>query len=104
MYELLMLSGFTFILLFFGLPETNPETILLYRARRQRKATGNMKLRSQSEIKQGDIHILQIMATYLTTPFRVTVQDPSVFFINLYTALIYGIYVRYLQQPLEIPR
>ncbi|CAI7613539.1 uncharacterized protein N7487_008365 [Penicillium crustosum] len=97
MYELLMLSGFTFILLFFGLPETNPETILLYRARRQRKATGNMKLRSQSEIKQGDIHILQIMATYLTTPFRVTVQDPSVFFINLYTALIYGIYYSFFE-------
>lgn len=98
MYELLMFSGFVFILLFFGLPETNPETILLYRAHRQRKATGNTKLRSQSETKQGDIHILQIMDTYLTTPFRLTVQDPSVFFIKLYTALIYGIYVRYLQQ------
>lgn len=94
MYELLILAGFTYILLFFCLPETNPENILLRRAQRLRKLTGNQKLRSQSEIKQGDMHLLRVMARYLTTPFRVTVQDPSIAFINIYTALIYGIYVR----------
>ena len=96
MYELLILSGATFVLLFFCLPETNPETILLLRARRLRMLTGNLKLRSQSEIKQEGIHIMQILARYLTTPFRVTVQDPSIAFINVYTALIYGIYVRHV--------
>ncbi|KAM5456325.1 hypothetical protein MaudCBS49596_001347 [Microsporum audouinii] len=93
MYELLILGGFTFILLFFCLPETNPETILLRRARRLRNVTKNPKLRSQSEIKQGDIKLLALMGRYLTTPFKVTVQDPSVAFINIYTALIYSIYV-----------
>lgn len=93
MYEMLMFSGFVYLLLFFCLPETNAETILLHRARRLRKVTGNPKLRSQSEIKQGDLHLLKIMIRYLTTPFRVTLQDPSIAFINVYTALIYGIYV-----------
>lgn len=93
MYELLILSGFTYILLFFCLPETNPDTILLRRAQRLRKLTGKQNLRSQSEIKQGDMHLLKVMTRYLTTPFRVTVQDPSIAFINVYTALIYGIYV-----------
>ncbi|PKY07086.1 cycloheximide resistance protein [Aspergillus campestris IBT 28561] len=97
MYELLILSGATFVLLFFCLPETNPETILLLRARRLRMLTGNLKLRSQSEIKQEGIHIMHILARYLTTPFRVTIQDPSIAFINVYTALIYGIYYSFFE-------
>lgn len=94
MYEMLILSSFVYVLLFFCLPETNPETILLRRAQRLRKVTGNQDLRSQSEIKQGDLHLLEIMARYLTTPFRVTLQDPSVAFINVYTPLICGTYIR----------
>ena len=94
MYEMLILSGAVWLLLFFCLPETNPETILLRRARRLRRNTGNEMLQSQSEIKQGDIHLLRVMGKYLTTPFKVTLQDPSVAFINVYTALVYGIYVR----------
>ena len=93
MYELLILSGFVFVLCLFFLPETNPDTILLHRAHRLRKQTGNAKLRSQSEVKQGNLHLLEVMGKHLTTPFRITVQDPSVAFINVYTALIYGIYV-----------
>ncbi len=102
MYELLMLSGFTYILLFFCLPETNAETILLRRAQRLRVITGNKNLRSLSEVNQKDIHLLRIMGRYLTTPFRVTLQDPSIAFINMYTALVYGIYVR-TKPPLALP-
>jgi DHA1 family multidrug resistance protein-like MFS transporter len=91
MYELLILTGFTYILLFFCLPETNPETILLRRAQRLRKLTGDSKLRSQSEIKQGDLHLLKVMAQYLTTPFRITLQDPSVTFINIYSTNLWHI-------------
>ena len=94
MYEMLIISGFVYILLFFCLPETNSETILLQRAQRLRKLTGNQKLRSKSEIKQGDMQLLKTMGRYLTTPFSATFQDPSIAFINMYTALIYGIYVR----------
>ena len=96
-YELLILSGATFILLFICLPETNPETILLRRAQRLRKLTGNTALRSASEIKQTDMRLLQTSLRYLTTPFRVTIQDPSIAFINLYTALVYGIYYSFFE-------
>jgi DHA1 family multidrug resistance protein-like MFS transporter len=93
MYELLILCGFTWILLFFFLPETNADFILLNRAKRLRKLTGNENLRSDSEIKQGSIHFLSLLGVYLTTPFLVTLKDPSVAFINVYTGLIYGIFV-----------
>ncbi|KAL6231678.1 major facilitator superfamily domain-containing protein [Aspergillus navahoensis] len=95
MYEVLILSGFTFILLFFFLPETNPETILLRRARGLRIQTGNPNLHSQSEAKDRELRFLPLLGLYLTTPFRVTVLDPSVAFINVYTALVYAIYYSY---------
>jgi MFS transporter, DHA1 family, multidrug resistance protein len=93
MYELLILCGSVFLVCLFALPETNADTILLHRARRLRKQTGNLKLQSQSEVKQGNMHLFEVMARHLTTPFRITVQDPSIAFINIYTALFYGIYV-----------
>ena len=93
MYELLILCSFTWILLFFCLPETNADFILLKRAERLRRSTGNQNLRSESEVKQGNLKFLRLLAGYLTTPFLVTVQDPSIAFINLYTGLIYGIFV-----------
>lgn len=93
LYEMLIVSVLTFVLLAFCLPETNADTILLYRAQRLRKTTGNTKLRSESEIRQGQMRVLPTIGRYLTTPFKVTLQDPCVAFINVYTALIYAIYV-----------
>lgn len=93
MYEVLIVALFTFLLLVFCLPETNADTVLLRRAQRLRKLTGNPNLRSASEIRQGEMHILPTVAQYLTTPFKVTLLDPSVAFINIYTALIYAIFV-----------
>ncbi|KAL6236740.1 hypothetical protein BDW75DRAFT_238960 [Aspergillus navahoensis] len=97
MYELLILSGCTFIILFFCLPETNADTLLLRRAQRLRRMTGNPHLRSESERKEDQVSLLLLMGRYLTTPFRVTVLDPSVAFMNVYTALAYGVYYSYFE-------
>ncbi|KAI1825901.1 cycloheximide resistance protein [Xylaria intraflava] len=97
MYELLILGGFSFLLLVFLMPETNADTILLRRARRLRQITGNEALRSDSERRQADISFLGLLAKYFSTPLKVTVQDPSIAFINIYTALIYAIYYSYFE-------
>lgn len=93
MYEVLIMGGFTFVMIFVFLPETNSETLLLRRAQRLRSLTGNTKLQSQSEIKQGNLHISEVMTRYLATPFKITVLDPSVAFINFYLALVFAIFV-----------
>lgn len=93
MYELLIAAGSSFIILFVFLPETSADTILLKRARRLRRSTRNPALRSESEIKQGEMNILRTAGLYLTTPLKVTLLDPSVAFINVYTALNYSIIV-----------
>jgi DHA1 family multidrug resistance protein-like MFS transporter len=48
LWELLWLAGPVWILLFLFLPETSPSTILLQRAERLRKISGNQAIRSQS--------------------------------------------------------
>lgn len=94
MYEMIMLNGLVFVMLFIAMPETNAETLLLRRAERLRRLTGKIHLRSQSEIKAGDLHLVPLMIKYLAVPFRVMFQDPAVAFVNVYTALVYAIYVR----------
>jgi DHA1 family multidrug resistance protein-like MFS transporter len=49
-WEILWMAGPVFLLFFFFVPETQATTILLHRAQRLRKLTGNEKIRSQSEI------------------------------------------------------
>jgi DHA1 family multidrug resistance protein-like MFS transporter len=91
-YETLIISGVTFVILFFFLPETNADYILSQRAKRLRKVTGDSNLLSKSESHSGNKHWLQLTVYHLTMPFKITILDPSVLFINLYTALVYGIY------------
>lgn len=90
---MLILSVFTFVFLFFCLPETNGDTILLHRARRVRKLTGDASLQAQSERKQGELYLLQAVGRSLTMPFMVAFLDPPVAFMHLYSALTYSIYV-----------
>ncbi|KAE9973720.1 hypothetical protein BLS_003464 [Venturia inaequalis] len=94
MYETLILCGFTFILLFFALPETNAEYILGKRAQRLRLKTGDESIKTRSEIHAGGKDWVQLITYHLTMPFKITILDPSVLFINLYTGLVYCIYTQ----------
>lgn len=93
MYETLILCGFTFTFLFFALPETNAEYILGKRAQRLRLKTGDESIKTRSEIHAGGKDWIQLITYHLTMPFKITILDPSVLFINLYTGLVYCIYV-----------
>ncbi|PVH92357.1 putative MFS transporter [Periconia macrospinosa] len=97
MWETLILSGVTFVLLFFFLPETNAEYILRQRAKRIRKRTGDDSYLSRVESRTHKKNWLKVLSYHLTMPFRITILDPSVGFINLYTALVYGVYYSFFE-------
>ncbi|KAF9511080.1 hypothetical protein BS47DRAFT_1373151 [Hydnum rufescens UP504] len=78
LWELLWISGFSFVFLFFLFPETYPDTILLKRARRLRKLTGNPNLRSLSEIKQAQMSPSAVAQEALIRPFQL-MMEPAVF-------------------------
>lgn len=78
------------IMIFFLLPETSAENILYRRAKRLRKATGNERLKSQSEIA-AEHHTMKDHLTILGRAFTLTFTEPIVLSLDLYTALLYGV-------------
>lgn len=80
------------IIMFLLLPETSTPNLLLRRAKRIRKLTGNERFMSQSEIDQRNMKVSHIFLDALIKPMEITIKDPAVLFVQIYTAIIYGIY------------
>ncbi|KAF3482423.1 Benomyl/methotrexate resistance protein [Arthroderma uncinatum] len=97
LWEILIFSGPVFLVLFFFLPETSGDTILLKRAARLRKLTGNPKLSSQSEIKQAKMRVSKIIVEAAWRPYQIMFLDPAILFANVYTSLVYGIYYSFFE-------
>lgn len=90
--------------MFLLLPETSTPNILLRRARRLRKLTGDERLRSQSEIDQKNLKPSAILMDAIVKPMEITIKDPAILFVNVYTAIIYGIYYSFFEVfPLVYP-
>ena len=98
------MSAPIFVIMFFFLPETSADNILLRRARRLRKTTGNTKIRSQSEINRKGLKFHKVLLEALIKPLEIMIKDPAVLFTNVYTSLIYGIYYSFFEVfPLVYP-
>ncbi|KAJ4339460.1 hypothetical protein N0V87_003158 [Didymella glomerata] len=97
MWEMLWMNGPIFLSLFFFLPETSSANILLRRAQRLRKLTGNLHLKAQSEIDQANLSASAIATEALWRPFQLMLLDPSIAFTAVYTAIIYGIFYSFFE-------
>jgi len=91
-WELVWLGGFTLVFLFFFFPETSSSNILYRRAKRIRKATGDDRLKSQSEIEAETLSGRDVVVDVLVRPFALNFQEPIVLVLNLYIALIYAVF------------
>lgn len=76
--------------MFLCMPETSADNILYRRAARLRALTGNDRLRSASEIKQGQTAFSDIVVHALVKPIEISILDPAVLFVNVYTSLVYA--------------
>lgn len=104
LWEILWAAGPVFLLMFMLLPETSTPTILLRRAQRLRKLTRDNRLHSQSEISQKHLTPSSIFVDAIIKPMEITIKDPAIAFVNLYSALIYGIYYSFFEVfPLVYP-
>ncbi|KAJ5799604.1 uncharacterized protein N7518_001672 [Penicillium psychrosexuale] len=104
LFESIWASAPVFILMFMFLPETSSATILLRRAGRLRKIHNNSRFMSQSELNQRNMHISDIAIDALIKPLEITIKDPAVLFVQIYTAIIYGIYYSFFEVfPLVYP-
>jgi MFS transporter, DHA1 family, multidrug resistance protein len=97
LWEILWMSGPVFIAWFFFLPETSAPNLLLRRAARLRKITGNENIRSQTEIDRKNLSFGDIFVDATIKPVEIMLKDPAVLFTNVYTALTYGIYYSFFE-------
>lgn len=101
------MAGPVFLLFFFFLPETQPTTVLHWRAARLRKITGNEKIRTQIEQDKKGVTLTATILDAIIKPIEISLKDPAIMFVNLYTALTYGIYYSFFEvcrQQLKSPR
>lgn len=104
MLELLWLASPVFVCLFFLLPETSADNILLRRAARLRLLTGNPNYKAQSEIKQANMAIKEILFDSLIKPWEMNILDPAILFSTVYVALMYAIFYSFFEAfPLVFP-
>ncbi|KAG0649458.1 Caffeine resistance 5 [Hyphodiscus hymeniophilus] len=104
LYESIWASAPVLIVFFIFMPETSSSNILLRRAQRLRHVTGNQKLMSQSEIDQRHLTVSGIAIEALIKPLEITLKDPAVMFVQVYSAIVYGIYYSYFEVfPLVYP-
>jgi hypothetical protein len=87
MWELLWLSGFILLPLFFFLPETSTPTLLYYKARRLRAdgyldATTTDRPTATKHPRRADVVKLALIK-----PFEISLKDPSIAFLNIYASL-----------------
>ena len=104
LFESVWASSPIMIAMLIALPETSTPNILLRRARRLRKITGSDRLMSSSEIAQRNMKVSAVFVDALIKPIEITVKDPAVLFIQVYTAIIYAIYYSFFEVfPLVYP-
>ncbi|KAJ5216531.1 major facilitator superfamily domain-containing protein [Penicillium cinerascens] len=104
LFESIWASAPVFIIMFMFLPETSSATILYRRASRLRKLNNNPKFMSQSEIDQHNLSLSAVTVDALIKPIEITIKDPAVLFVQIYTAIIYGIYYSFFEVfPLVYP-
>jgi DHA1 family multidrug resistance protein-like MFS transporter len=90
-WPLLMLSGFTFIVLSLSMPESSASNILHRRAERLRQVSGNPHLRSKGEIFAATLTGNEIAMMTFVRPFRLGLFEPIALSINLHIGMVYGV-------------
>lgn len=104
MWEVVWMSSPVLLLLLSLMSETPASNILLRRASRLRKLTGDSRLQSQSEIDQRHMSASSILVSALIRPMEIMLKDPSVFFVSLYTGYFYGVFYTFFEVfPLVFP-
>ena len=104
LWEILWLISVPMVLMLTVVPETSTPNILMRRADRLRKLTGDDRLRSQAEIDQKNIKPMKLFLNALAKPMEITIKDPAIAFVNVYASIIYGIYYSFFEVfPLVYP-
>lgn len=97
MWELVFLAVFAVILITTSLPETLPGAILHQRAQRLRKANKHTKFVTYNELEESKTSFFAVIRGLFTKAIALNFQEPIVFVLNLYVALVFAIFFGMLE-------
>ena len=97
----LIVSGTVYALMVLTVPETYAPTILLKRAKKLRKETGDHTYVTEQELDRRPLP--ETLKVFIFRPFQLLFQELIVFLITLYMSVLYGLlymfFVAYVHQP-----
>ena len=97
----LIVSGTVYALMVLTVPETYAPTILLKRAKKLRKETGDHTYVTEQELDRRPLP--ETLKVFIFRPFHLLFQELIVFLITLYMSVLYGLlymfFVAYVHQP-----
>ncbi|KAI4191750.1 MAG: hypothetical protein LQ346_004634, partial [Caloplaca aetnensis] len=97
LWEIVWISGPILVLMLLCTPETSTPNILLRRAARLRKLTGDKRLLAQSEISQQNLRPSAVFLDAIIKPLEITIKDPAIAFVNVYSSIVYAIYYSFFE-------
>lgn len=87
----LILSAFALVLMLLLLPETSHDNILLRRAARISRSTG-LRVIAPCQARKGKLDAMGVFMDAIIKPLEISIKDPAILFVQIYTSIIYGIY------------
>lgn len=97
MWELVFLGIFGLLCIFCLLPETLPGAILHQRAQRFRKEYSDQSFITQSEMDDAKVSLSSKIRGIFIKALALNFQEPIVFVLNLYVALVFAIFFGMLE-------
>lgn len=85
----LIVSGVAWAVITFTVPETYAPSILLKRAKKMRKETGDTKLVTETELDARPLG--EKLKIFLFRPFTLLIMEPIVLFMAIYMSVLYGL-------------
>ncbi|KAL7627962.1 hypothetical protein AAE478_002158 [Parahypoxylon ruwenzoriense] len=99
-WELFWLAAPVWLLMFVGLPETHPDTILHRRAMRLRalmQQPSPLSIQCEAELKRAHMTARQVAVDALIKPWEINALDPAVLYTTVYSAVLYGTYYSFFE-------
>ncbi|TFY72914.1 hypothetical protein EVG20_g105 [Dentipellis fragilis] len=87
-WVLTIFSGLCFFMILLQLPETYAPKILVSKARKLRKDTGDDRYRAPMEIQ--DLNLAQLAERVVAKPFQILFSEPILIAVNLYMSFLSG--------------
>lgn len=87
---LLIESGAMFLIVFFLLPETSSQELLMRKAKILRRRTGNQNIVASGELIMHNQSIRELLKEIFWYPIEITFKEVVLFLIDIYTSLIYA--------------